>query len=73
MVVVVFCLLWAGLWGRAWYLQMIEGPRLAERARRQHMASELVTGRRGMIFDRNGQVLARSIEARSIYARPQEI
>ena len=73
MVVVVFCLLWVGLWGRAWYLQMIEGPRLAERARRQHMASELVTGRRGMIFDRNGQVLARSIEARSIYARPQEI
>ncbi len=73
MVVVVFCLLWVGLWGRAWYLQMMEGPRLAERARRQHMASELVTGRRGMIFDRNGQVLARSIEARSIYARPQEI
>lgn len=73
MVVVVFCLLWAGLWGRAWYLQMIEGPRLAERARRQHTASELVTGRRGMIFDRNGQVLARSIEARSVYARPQEI
>ena len=73
MVVGVFCLLWVGLWGRAWYLQMMEGPHLAERARRQHMASELVTGRRGMIFDRNGQVLARSIEARSIYARPQEI
>ncbi len=73
LVVVIFCLLWTGLWGRAWYLQMIEGPRLAERARRQHMASELVTGRRGMILDRNGQVLARSIEARSVYARPQEI
>lgn len=73
MVVCIFCLLWAGLWGRAWYLQMIEGPRLAERAQRQHMASELVAGRRGMILDRNGQVLARSVEARSVYARPQEI
>lgn len=73
LVVGVFCLLWVGLWGRAWYLQMIEGPRLAERARRQHMATELVTGRRGMILDRNGQVLARSVEARSVYARPQDI
>ncbi|MBQ9406163.1 MAG: PASTA domain-containing protein [Desulfovibrio sp.] len=72
-VVMIFSLLWAGLWGRAWYLQMIEGPRLADRARRQHMASELVTGRRGMIFDRNGKVLACSVEARSVYARPQEI
>ena len=60
-------------WGRAWYLQMVEGPRLADRARRQHMASELVTGRRGMIYDRNGQVLARSVEARSVYAKPQEV
>ena len=72
-IVVCFCLVWAGLWCRAWYLQMIVGPRLADRAQRQHMATELVTGRRGMIFDRNGQVLARSVEARSVYAKPQEI
>ncbi len=73
LVVGIFCLLWIGLWGRAWYLQMIEGPRLADRAKRQQVATELVAGRRGMIFDRNGQVLARSVEARSVYARPQEI
>ncbi len=72
-VVCIFCLLWVGLWGRAWYLQMVEGPRLADRARRQHMASELVSGRRGMIYDRNGQVLARSVEARSVYAKPQDV
>ncbi|MBO4301584.1 MAG: penicillin-binding protein 2, partial [Desulfovibrio sp.] len=72
-VVTIFCMLWVALWGRAWYLQMVEGPRLADRARRQHMASELVSGRRGMILDRNGQVLACSVEARSVYARPQEI
>ena len=73
LVVSIFCMLWVGLWARAWYLQMMEGPRLAERARRQHTATELVTGRRGMIFDRNGQVLARSVEAKSVYARPQDI
>ena len=57
-VAVMFCLIWVGLWGRAWHLQMVEGPRLADKARRQHMASELVSGKRGLIYDRNGQVLA---------------
>lgn len=73
MVIGIFCLLWIGLWARAWHLQMVEGPHLADRAKRQHMASELVSGKRGMIYDRNGQVLARSVEARSIYARPAEV
>lgn len=72
-VAALFILLWGGLWSRAWYLQMIEGPRLADRAKRQYVASELVAGKRGKIFDRNGQVLARSVECRSIYARPSEI
>ncbi len=72
-VVLLFCLIWCGLWARAWYLQILEGPRLSQRAQRQHMATELVTGRRGMILDRNGQVLASSVEVRSVYARPHEI
>lgn len=73
LVIGIFCLLWVGLWVRAWHLQMIEGPRLADKARRQHTASELVSGKRGMIFDRNGQALARSVLVRSVYARPQDI
>ena len=73
LVAAMFVIFWTGLWCRAWYLQMIEGPRLADRAKRQYMASELVTGKRGKIFDRNGQVLARSVECRSVYARPGEI
>lgn len=72
-VIGLFCVLWLGLWLRAWQLQMIEGPRLADRARKQHTATELVSGKRGLIHDRNGQVLARSVEARSVYARPHEI
>lgn len=69
----VFGVLYVGLWCRAWYLQMIEGPRLAEMARNQHTAVELVTGRRGSLLDRNGQVLAQSVEAVSVYANPSEI
>lgn len=72
-VIIIFCALWAILWLRAWQLQMIDGPRLADRAKKQHMATELVSGKRGLIYDRNGQVLARSVSVRSIYARPQEV
>ena len=41
----VFCffgLAFLALWFRAWQLQMMEGPNLAEKARRQHTTSEMV-------------------------------
>ena len=72
----VFCffgLAFLALWFRAWQLQMMEGPNLAEKARRQHTTSEMVTGKRGMILDRNGRVMARSVEVFSVYAKPAEI
>lgn len=72
-VIIFFCLVWVGLWARAWQLQMVEGPRLADKARRQHMASELISGKRGLIYDRQGNILAKSVEARSVYANPSEI
>ncbi len=68
-----FLLCFGFLWCRAWYLQMIDGPRLAEYARRQHITTEIVSGKRGMILDREGQVLARSVEALSVYANPSEV
>ncbi len=72
-VAVIFVLLLLVLWGRAWQLQVLEGSRLADQASRQHMSSVLVTGKRGTIEDRHGQVLARSVESRSVYVRPQEV
>ena len=68
-----FALVWALLWTRAYQVQIIRGPKYAEEARRQHVATELLTGRRGSIMDRHGNVLARSVQSRSIYVRPQEI
>ncbi len=69
----VFAILWAVLWGRAWHVQVLEGPRLAAMASRQHLASELVTGQRGDIVDRNGLVLARSAAFKSVFVRPVEL
>ncbi|MCL2124209.1 MAG: penicillin-binding protein 2, partial [Desulfovibrionaceae bacterium] len=69
----LFMTLWGILWCRAWYVQMIEGPRLASKATRQHMTAEVVSGRRGDIYDRNGLALARSVECRSVYVNPAEV
>ena len=29
----LFCLMWIGLWGRAFYLQIVEGPELAAKSK----------------------------------------
>ncbi len=70
---VILCIVFAGLWCRAGYLQLMQGDWLAEKARRQHVTKEFVTGRRGNIMDRDGNVLARSVESSSVYANPQEV
>lgn len=72
-VAVLFCLVWGALWARAGYIQLWEGPFLAEKARRQHMSAETVSMPRGMIMDRNGQILARSVQCSSVYANPKMI
>lgn len=72
-VAVLFVLVWTGLWVRAGQVQLFDGPFLAERARRQHMSSELVDTPRGMIVDRNGRIMARSVECRSVSANPSAI
>ncbi len=63
-------MLWCALWGRAYYIQMVMGPSLAERARGQHMARETVTGVRGSIMDRNGNILSRSVDTSSVWLNP---
>ncbi len=72
-VAVVIFASWIVLWGRTAFVQLIDGPRLAERARRQHISSEVIDLPRGMITDRNGVPLARSVECRSVYANPSLI
>lgn len=69
----VFVLLWALLWRQFWQLQVVQGPEFAERARRQYLTTETLAGKRGSILDRNGKVLAASVESYSLSARPSEI
>ena len=72
-VAVVFGLCWLALWVRAFQVQILQGDALARMAGPQHIAAEFVSGERGRILDRQGRVLAKSVEVESLYARPGEI
>jgi len=55
------------------YLQVISHADLSARAERQQVSTIETTAKRGDILDRNGNVLAFSVEADSIYAVPTDI
>jgi cell division protein FtsI (penicillin-binding protein 3) len=69
-----FLLLWAlGIEARLVTLQVIEHGELVERAARQQMQTRPLAAKRGDILDRNGHVLATSVDADTIYAVPSAV
>ncbi len=69
----VMILLLGALWCRAYYIQIVRGPDLAALANRQYAAKETLTGMRGRLLDRNGNILAMSVEGKSVWANPAEV
>lgn len=63
----------AAIGGKLVWLQVKQHDWLVARAGRQHQASIELSPTRGVIYDRNGNELARSVEAKSLYAAPAEI
>jgi cell division protein FtsI (penicillin-binding protein 3) len=55
------------------YLQIFRHADLVARAERQQLRTVAASGKRGEILDRQGHVLAYSVDADSIYAVPTEI
>ena len=72
-VMTLFAVALCALWVRTGWVQLHEGDALADQASRQSLAAESEYGERGRIFDRNGEMLATSVEAKSVFARPYEI
>ena len=58
---------------RLLWLQVIDAPNLSTKAQSLHTTNVMLTAKRGTIYDRNGNVLATSVECRTIYCNPKEV
>lgn len=63
-------LAWAGLGARLFEVQVVRASEFAEMGLGQRMTRKTLAPDRGTIFDREGEPLAMTVEARTIYAVP---
>ena len=70
---VAFTALALVLIGQLVHLQVFAAPGLSEKARNQRSYEIEIRAQRGSIYDRNGNVLAMSVDATTIYANPQQV
>ena len=66
-----FAVLWLIILGQAFHVQIVLGHIYKSMADDQHTYTQVVEGMRGTIYDRKGQVLARSVSCQSVYANPR--
>ena len=55
------------------YLQVVAAPAYAAKARDQRLRDVEIPPRRGTIYDREGEPLAVSVDARTVYATPADV
>jgi len=72
-VVVAFLALALLFFVRLVYLQVIMAPQYSAQAQESRTVGFMVEPRRGTIYDRNGHILAISVDATTVYANPSEI
>ncbi len=72
-VLALFCLLCVIYFGKLFYLQVIKASEFSATATAERTSSISLEPRRGTIYDRNGVVLATSIDATTIYVDPTEV
>ncbi|MDO4533192.1 MAG: penicillin-binding protein 2 [Coriobacteriia bacterium] len=73
LVFVIFLFAALAFVGRLVYLQVVVADEYSEEARSARSVDISITPKRGTIYDRNGRVLATSVEATTIYCNPNEI
>lgn len=69
----LFTMVFLLLGSRIFWVQFVRGAELSEKALQNRMRDIPVEAKRGIIYDRNGEELAISISADSVYAIPAEV
>ena len=69
----LFLALFGGVSARLAWLHLIDGPRLSAEAKDQYTNVITLHSKRGTIYDRNGNILAMSVECETVYANPKEV
>ncbi|MFQ5523966.1 MAG: peptidoglycan D,D-transpeptidase FtsI family protein [Acidimicrobiia bacterium] len=64
---------WLGLAYRLVQLQVVQASELKEKGLSQRLESRDLAPQRGKIFDRNGELLALTVDSKSIYAVPGQV
>ena len=59
--------------GRLFWLQVVEAPSLSDAAEQHRTNAITLHAKRGTIYDRHGNVLAMSVDCKTIYCNPKEI
>lgn len=72
-ILVAFAAVAAIVFARLVFLQVIVADDYAKQAADARTSVVEISPRRGTIYDRNGNVLATSVEARSVYVNPREV
>ena len=71
--ILIFAALALIVFFRLFYLQVIVAGEYSEQAEDARLVSIDVDARRGTIYDRNGTVLAISVDATTVYCNPSEV
>lgn len=68
MLLTLSLLVWGALVMRLAQIQIFSGPRYARLAREQDRGVKILAGSRGIVFDRNGEVLAKNLATYSFFS-----